>query len=511
MAKRRPIVLCILDGWGDRDSTEANAVRQARTPVFDALRARWPSCQLLTCGEDVGLPDGQFGNSEVGHMNLGAGRVVRQEIVRIGQAIREGLLGQNPALKDFIAKLKATGGRCHLMGLLSPGGVHAHQDHMAALAGLLDEAGVPVVIHGFLDGRDTPPKSAKGFVTTFLGAIEGLRGVSMGSLSGRYFAMDRDKRWERVEKAYRVIAYGQPRSDLGAIAAIQAAYDGGASDEFVPPIALAGYDGMRSEDGLLFSNFRGDRARELLAALLEPDFAGFERPNRPVPSAALGMVDYGQELQPLMTTLFPPADLSSPMGEILAKAGYAQLRAAETEKFPHVTYFFNGGREDAFTDEDRILVPSPKVATYDLQPEMSAPELADKVAAAIDSGRYAFVLINFANPDMVGHTGSLPAAIKAVETVDACLGRLVEAVERQGGMMLVTADHGNCETMVDPTTGEPHTAHTLNPVPCILVGAEPGTTLHNGRLGDIAPTLLHLLALDVPSIMDGRSLLDVPG
>ena len=507
MAARRPVVLCILDGWGDRPERQNNAVALASTPNYAHLRATWPHAQLRTCGEDVGLPEGQMGNSEVGHMNLGAGRVVLQELVRIGRAIRQDELAGNPALVGLIEKLKASGGRAHVIGLLSPGGVHAHQDHEAALLRILADAGVPAVVHVVTDGRDTPPRAGKEYVERFLADIADLKGVEIGTVSGRYYAMDRDKRWERTAKAWHAIGDGEPASELDAPAAIEASYDADVADEFIVPVALPGFDGVRDGDGLLFTNFRGDRARQILSALLLPDFAGFERDRVPKLAAAVGMVEYGDALSARMDTLFPPFDLEETLGELVARAGLRQLRIAETEKYPHVTYFFNGGDEAVFEGEERILVPSPKVATYDLQPEMSAPEVTERLVEAIDGGRFDFVLINYANPDMVGHTGDLNAAIRAVETVDQGLGKLADAVERRRGCLFVTADHGNCETMVDPETGQPHTAHTLNRVPCILVGADPGTKLRDGRLADVAPTLLELLGLEQPPAMDGRSLI----
>ncbi|NNG03813.1 MAG: 2,3-bisphosphoglycerate-independent phosphoglycerate mutase, partial [Inquilinus sp.] len=480
---------------------------QGRTPNFDRLWADCPHALMQASEEDVGLPHGQIGNSEVGHMNLGAGRVVLQDLQTIGKAIADGDFARNPALLRHIEALKKSGGTCHLMGLLSPGGVHAHQDHVAALARTVAEAGVPVAIHAFTDGRDTPPMAAKSTMADFLTAISDLPATRIATVDGRYYAMDRDKRWERVERAYRTVADGAGPRSPDPLAVLQAAYDAGTGDEFVEPTAIGDYTGMADGDGVLFANFRADRAREILAALLDPDFDGFER--RPIAFAdACGMAEYSEHLKPMMSAIFPPRSIEDTLGELVAEAGMTQIRMAETEKYPHVTFFFNGGEEKHFPGEDRIMVPSPKVATYDLQPEMSAPELADRLVETVEAGRHDLVVVNFANPDMVGHTGSLKAAVKAVETVDACLGRLEAAVKRAGGVLLFTADHGNCEIMRDAETGEPHTAHTLSPVPVVLVnGPAAATALRDGRLADVAPTLLELLGLPQPAAMTGRSLL----
>ena len=497
-------MLVILDGFGWREETADNAVAQARKPNFDRY---WASCAhafLHTSGGDVGLPDGQMGNSEVGHLNIGAGRVVMQDLPRIATAIRDGSLARNPELVAFVGQLKATGGTCHLMGLVSPGGVHAHQDHAAALAAILTDAGIPVAVHAWTDGRDTPPRSGAGDLERLRQALPAAARIA--TVSGRYFAMDRDHRWERVGKAYAAMARADGPGFDDPATLMADCYARDVTDEFVPPSVIGGYGGMQDGDGILCFNFRADRIREILEALLDPAFEGFERERPPTIAAALGMTRYSDGLEPFMTAIFAPQTLTNILGEVVSRAGRTQLRMAETEKYPHVTYFMNGGRETPFPGEERIMVPSPKVATYDLQPEMSAPELTDKAVAAIGSGRFDLVILNFANPDMVGHTGSLPAAIRAVETVDAGLGRIVEAVTRQGGALLVTADHGNCELMRDPVTGGPHTAHTTNPVPVLLIGTE-GLTLHDGRLGDIAPTLLALLGLPQPDDMTGRSLI----
>ncbi len=501
----KPVVLCILDGWGHAAPGACNAVSLAKAPTWRRWMAEAPHALIDASELHVGLPEGQMGNSEVGHMNIGAGRVVMQDLPRIDAAIRSGDLAGNPALAEFIDKLKASGGSCHLMGLLSPGGVHAHQMHLAALARILAAAGIEVLVHAFLDGRDTPPESARGYLADFAAETPG---IAFATVGGRYFAMDRDKRWERVALAYDCLVDGAGERAASADAAVASAYARGETDEFVRPTAIGSYAGMRDGDGLLMGNFRADRARQILAALLDPEFAGFARRRRPRFAAALGMSEYSTELNRFLATLFPPADLSDTLGEILARAGRHQLRIAETEKYAHVTFFFNGGEERQFPGEERILVPSPKVATYDLKPEMSAYEMTDKLVAAIDSGRFDFVVVNFANTDMVGHSGKLAPAIAAVEAVDRCLGRLEAAVRGAGGALLVTADHGNAEMMCDPITGGPHTAHTLNRVPLVLINAPTGiTALEDGELADIAPTLLALLGLPQPAAMTGHSLL----
>ncbi len=504
----KPLVLCILDGWGDRAAAGDNAIEAARAPNWHRLIARWPHAQLQASEHDVGLPDGQMGNSEVGHTNLGAGRLVLQDLPRIDEAIAAGTLATMPALRAFIGKLKESGGTAHVLGLVSPGGVHSHQHQVAALARIAAEAGVPVAVHAFLDGRDTPPKSAIGYLEKFVRDVAGRGQVSIATIGGRYYAMDRDNRWDRVEKAYRVIAEGDGENADGPPQAIEAAYRRGETDEFVRPTAIAGYRGMADGDGLLIANFRADRVREIAAALLDPDFSGFTRAKPTAFAAALGLVEYSTGLNRFLDVLFPPADLEDTFGEVVSKAGLEQLRIAETEKYAHVTFFFNGGRETVFPGEQRILVPSPKVATYDLQPEMSAPEVTDKVVEAIRAGTFDVIVLNYANADMVGHTGRLDAAVEAVEAVDTCLGRLAQAVEEAGGTLVVTADHGNAEMMRDPQTGEPHTAHTLNPVPFVVVNPPARIRrLDDGRLSDVAPTLLDILGLPQPAAMTGHSLI----
>jgi len=501
---QRPVMLVVLDGWGWREEPADNAVRQARTPNFDRLWAAGSHAFLRTSGRDVGLPDGQMGNSEVGHLNIGAGRVVMQDLPRIGDAIASGEIERAPALVDLIAKLKQSGGACHLIGLVSPGGVHSHQDHGAALARILDRAGIPVRVHALTDGRDTPPQSAAEDLRRFAEALP--PSAQIATVIGRYYAMDRDKRWDRVQRAYEAIVDAKAPHFADAQAVIADAYANDKFDEFIVPSVVGNYDGIHDGDGVLCFNFRADRVREILGAMLDPAFTGFPRPRVPKLAAAVGMTAYSEELEQFMQALFPPQTLPMILGEVVAAAGRTQVRMAETEKYPHVTYFLNGGREETFPGEDRIMVPSPKVATYDLQPEMSAPELTAKAVEAIGSGKYDLIVLNFANPDMVGHTGSLTAAVKAVETVDTSLGAIADAIGKAGGALLVTADHGNCEMMRDPETGEPHTAHTTNVVPVLLVGGG-DAGLADGRLADVAPTLLDLMGLKQPAEMTGHSLL----
>ena len=501
--KHRPVMLVVLDGWGWREERADNAVAQAKTPTFDKLWAR-PHAFLDTSGRDVGLPNGQMGNSEVGHLNIGAGRVVMQDLPRISEAIESGGLARIPELLEFIEKLRASKGACHLLGLISPGGVHSHQDHAAAVAAFVAAAGVEVRVHALTDGRDTPPRSADEDIARLREALP--PSVDIATVCGRYWAMDRDNRWERVSRAYDMMVDGKGLAFADPLAAVKDSYARDKSDEFLEPSVIGGYTGMKDGDGILCVNFRADRVREILAALLDPAFKGFARQRVVTFAAAAGMTQYSTALDPFLLTLFKPQSLDNVLGQVVADAGRTQLRMAETEKYPHVTYFLNGGEEKPYKGEDRVMVPSPKVATYDLQPEMSAPELADKAVSAIESGKYDLIVLNFANPDMVGHTGDLKAAVKAVETVDAGLGRIVAALEKSGGCLLATADHGNCELMRDPETGGPHTSHTTNPVPLVAFGVG-DKKLANGRLADLAPTLLALMDVPAPTEMTGKSLL----
>ena len=500
-------MLLILDGFGWREDPSDNAVAQAATPNFDRLWAGCPHAFLRTHGDEVGLPGGQMGNSEVGHLNIGAGRVVRQELARIGAAISDGSLAQVPALKTLIAAARRSGGTCHLMGLVSDGGVHAHEDHAVALARILTEAGVPVALHAVTDGRDTAPRSGENFLAALEAALPA--GATIATVCGRYYVMDRDNRWERVARAWRAMAIAEADRYATAGEAVAAAYAQNVTDEFIDPSVVGPYQGMRDGDVLLCFNFRADRVREILAALIDPEFSGFARSSTTAFAAIAGMTQYSEHLAHRMGALFPPMALPRILGEVVSAAGRTQLRMAETEKYPHVTYFLNGGEEEPYPGEDRIMVPSPKVATYDLQPEMSAAELTDRAVAAIGSGRYDLVVMNYANPDMVGHTGVLSAAIRAVEAVDQGLGRIADAVVQQGGALLVTADHGNCEMMRDPVTGGPHTAHTTNPVPVLLMDTtdpEGKRPLAGGRLADLAPTILDLMGIPQPDEMTGVSL-----
>ena len=506
MTRPKPVVLCILDGWGINADTSANAPALAQTPNFDRIWASCPHATLVTHGRDVGLPAGQMGNSEVGHTNIGAGRIVAMDLGMIDLAIEDGDFASKPALRQFITTLEASGGTAHVAGLASPGGVHSHMSHIVEAARVIAAEGIPVVIHAITDGRDVPPRSGADQVAELDAALPD--GVRIVTVTGRYYAMDRDNRWERVETAYRAIVEGQGarHSDASAADTIRTYYAEDITDEFLPATVLDGYAGMKDGDGLFFVNFRADRAREILQAIGDPAFARFDISARPKLAARLGMVDYSTAHNAWMTTVFPKQKIENTLGAWVAKQGLTQFRLAETEKYPHVTFFLNGGKEEPEPGEDRAMPPSPKVATYDLQPEMSAPQVTEKFVEAIGKG-YDLIVTNYANPDMVGHTGDLQAAIRACEAVDQGLGRVLAALEAAGGAMIVTADHGNCETMVDPATGGPHTAHTTNPVPVIVVGAPSGARLRDGRLADLAPTLLDLMGLPKPPEMTGESLL----
>jgi len=504
VSEKRPTVLMIMDGWGWREEPRGNAVLQARTPNFDRLWSGCPHALLTTHGPAVGLPEGQMGNSEVGHLNIGAGRIVMQELPRIDAAVADGSLRERLAESGLPEALGRTGGICHLLGLVSPGGVHAHLLHIAALARGLKDLGIRSVVHAFTDGRDTPPGMAGDYLKQLAAGLP--EDTAVVTVSGRFYAMDRDHRWDRVAAAYAAIVEGRGVSAVSVEQALEAATARGETDEFITPSVIGDYRGIQDGDAVLCANFRSDRAREILSALLLPDFDGFERPRKADIALGVGMVSYGTTLDAAMRTLFPPQSLADGLSETVSKAGKTQIHLAETEKYPHVTYFLNGGLEAPYGGEARLMVPSPKVATYDLQPSMSAPELTENVTAAIDGGEYDLIVVNYANPDMVGHTGSLEAAIVAVETVDAALGAVSESVRRRGGSLLVIADHGNCETMIDPETGVPHTAHTTNPVPVILFGRPEVSTLHDGILADVAPTILALMGIAAPEKMTGRPL-----
>jgi 2,3-bisphosphoglycerate-independent phosphoglycerate mutase len=504
--QRKPLVLMILDGWGHRHPAPDNAISLGDTPTWDTLWAESPHSLLETSGESVGLPGGQMGNSEVGHMNIGAGRIVYQDFTRISRAIEDGSFDDNEALCGAVDAAREAGGTVHIMGLLSPGGVHSHDEHFQATVRLAAGRGDgPIRVHAFLDGRDTPPRSAAPSIEAMDGLLAGLPDAKIATLAGRYYAMDRDQRWERVERAWRTMVDGDAAVTAdSALDGLNAAYARDEGDEFVQPTLIGDHAGIRDGDSVIFINFRADRAREITRAFVEPGFAGFERRRVPELAAFTAMTEYLAGLP--VRIAFPPDTLPDLLGEVLARNGLSQLRIAETEKYAHVTFFMNGGQETPFDGEERILVPSPKVATYDLQPQMSAPELAERLDEAIHSDRFDVILCNVANPDMVGHTGSLEAAIAAVEAVDACLARVCAALDDTGGELLITADHGNVEQMTDPDSGQVHTAHTTNPVPFVFRGRSV-TGIDNGSLRDLAPTILQLLGLPQPDAMTGRPLL----
>ena len=502
----KPVVLLILDGWGHREETADNALALAELPHWRQLLATCPHTLIHTEGRFVGLPDGQMGNSEVGHMNLGAGRIVYQDLTRVDAAIEDGSFFANAELNAACDAVKATGGTLHVMGLLSRGGVHSHEQHLFAMLELAQRAGVPrVAVHAFLDGRDTPPQSAEPSLRTLQALCARLGNAHIATVGGRYYAMDRDKRWERVRRAWDAIVEAESgQHAIDALAALQAAYARGENDEFVAPTVLDGAQPMRDGDAVVFMNFRADRARQLTAAFVDPAFDGFAA-RRPVLARFVCLSEYDARLPAALA--FAPDDLRHTFGEVLASAGKTQLRIAETEKYAHVTFFFSGGREDVFEGEQRILIPSPQVATYDLQPEMSCPELTAKLVDAIKGGGFDAIVCNIANPDMVGHSGILEAAILATQAVDVAVGQIVAAVRAAGGAMLITADHGNVEMMRDPVTGQPHTAHTVGPVPLVYVGERRAALREGGALRDVAPTLLDLLGLARPAEMSGQSLL----
>ena len=508
-AAPKPLVLMILDGFGHSDSPEFNAIHAANKPVYDRLRATQPHGLISGSGMDVGLPDGQMGNSEVGHMNLGAGRVVYQDFTRVTKSIRDGDFFENPNICAAVDKAVAAGKAVHILGLLSDGGVHSHQDHLVAMAELAAKRGAEkIYLHAFLDGRDTPPKSAQHSIELLQATFTRLGKGRIASLIGRYFAMDRDNRWDRVEQAYNLIVDGAAayRSDY-AVDGLIAAYERGESDEFVKATGIG--EPVRVEDGdaVVFMNFRADRARELTRCFVEPGFNEFQRARAPQLAGFVMLTQYAASIP--APAAFAPEALTNVLGEYLANNGKTQLRIAETEKYAHVTFFFSGGREEPFAGEERILIPSPQVATYDLQPEMSAPEVTDRIVDAIENQRHDVIIVNYANGDMVGHTGVFDAAVKAVECLDKCIGRIVEALDKVGGEALITADHGNVEQMEDAMTGQAHTAHTCEPVPFIYYGKRNLTIREGGVLADVAPTMLTLLGLPVPTEMTGRSIVEL--
>ena len=508
----KPVILIVLDGWGINLSKAGNAVAAARAPVYDGLLKNNPHTQLFASGEHVGLPEGQMGNSEVGHLNLGAGRIVYQDITRITKSIRDGDFFTNPALMTAMATARKSSSALHLMGLLSDGGVHSHIDHILAMFDMAKTQGLSrVFFHAFLDGRDTPPSSA----LKYIGQLEKhLAAIGIGriaTVSGRYYAMDRDKRWERVQKAYEALAMGEGIRKFSAVEAVQESYEHKRTDEFMLPAVIvdpqthAPVGTMTDGDVAIFCNFRSDRAREITRTLTDPSFDGFQRSKVPKLANMVCLTTYDETFN--LPVAYPPVRLVHILGEVISGRCLRQFRIAETEKYAHVTFFFNGGEEQPFPQEDRVLIPSPRdVATYDLKPEMSAREVTDELVKRIRSKQYSFVLANFANPDMVGHTGILAAAVKAVEVIDECLGRIVKASQEAGAIVMITADHGNLEVMTDKTTGQPHTAHTTDPVPFILVGDKAGLR-DGGCLADVAPTVLRFLDIPQPAEMTGKSLI----
>ena len=502
---KQPLALIILDGFGCREETKGNAIATARTPHLDHLMACCPHTRIGASGMDVGLPDGQMGNSEVGHTNIGAGRIVYQELTRITKSFDEGEALGNPALTAAMENARRPGQALHLMGLLSDGGVHSHIRHLYGLMEMARRFAVErVYLHCFMDGRDVPPTSGIEFIAALQQKIKELGLGQIATVSGRYYAMDRDNRWERVKLAYDAIVNGEGNKDPDPVAVMQKSYDAGVTDEFIVPTVATEGAGIKAGDSVIFFNFRPDRARELTRALVDPDFAGFEREKGFFPLTYICMTQYDATM-PNVEVAYRPESLTNTLGEYLSRLGKTQLRIAETEKYAHVTFFFNGGVEAPYEGEDRVLIPSPKVATYDLQPEMSAYAVTDEAVRRIESGRYDVIILNYANCDMVGHTGVYEAARLAVETVDECVGQVVEATSNMGGITLITADHGNAERMLEDDGTTPYTAHTTNLVPFYIVGAS--VRLRDGRLCDIAPTMLDLMGLKKPAEMDGETLI----
>ena len=500
-AKKKTLALFILDGWGHREASPDNAIAAANTPVLDKLSAEFASTLISGSGLDVGLPPGQMGNSEVGHVNLGAGRVVYQDFTKITKAIKDGSFSENKALTDAIDAAVSKGKAVHIMGLLSDGGVHAHQDHLHAAIKLAKDRGAKqIYLHGFLDGRDTPPQSAEKYVKQSQDVCASIEGAQVATLVGRYYAMDRDNRWDRVELAYNMLVNADAEFHTStATQAVAESYAREQTDEFVKPTIIGDYKGMQSGDTVMFMNFRADRARELSHALITPDFDGFDRG----PKADINFLMLTEFESTLHAPVaYPTENLVNVMGEWLSKHGKTQLRISETEKFAHVTFFYSGGKEDEYEGETRVLIPSPDVATYDLQPEMNSEKLTDAIIEAIDAGTFDVIICNFPNGDMVGHTGNFDAAVKACEAVDACLGRIIESLSKNGSECLITADHGNAEKMKDAETGVAHTAHTSEPVPFIYYGRD-ASVRNDGTLSDVAPTMLHLMGMEQPPEMTG--------
>ena len=503
---KKPVMLMILDGWGVAPASDVNAATLAQTPNLDRYFAEFPHTTLEASGMEVGLPEGQIGNSEVGHLNIGAGRIIYQSLTRITKAIKDGDFFTNEVLCACMDKTKNAGKALHLMGLLSDGGVHSNINHLIALLEMAKARGLEkVYVHAFLDGRDVPPKSAVGFIKQLQDAIAGMDFGKIATVMGRYYAMDRDNRWDRLEKAYKTLVFGEGKLVADPVQGVEASYEAGVTDEFVEPMVVEGVDAkITSGDGIIFFNFRPDRARQITRALNDAEFPHFERPASALPVNFVCMTQYDATID--APVAYPPEEYNDTLGEVLAKEGKHQLRIAETEKYAHVTFFFNGGVEEPNLNEERVLINSPKVATYNLQPEMSAYDVTNALLAELDKDKFDVVVLNYANPDMVGHTGVLPAAIKAMEAVDECVGKVVDKVLSLGGSVCITADHGNLEKMAE-ADGTPHTAHTTNVVPFILVSNEEHK-LHSGVLADIAPTMLELLNIEKPAVMTGSSLIE---
>ncbi|MDC0074542.1 2,3-bisphosphoglycerate-independent phosphoglycerate mutase [Alphaproteobacteria bacterium] len=499
-----PLVLCILDGWGNRKDTDGNAIYNAKTPFYDDLIKNYPNSLLKTSSKEVGLPKGQMGNSEVGHMNIGAGRVVEQELVKIDYAIKTNKLSNNIILKESINKLYNNKKSLHLIGLLSPGGVHSHQSHILNLIKIFSEADITINFHAILDGRDVPPMSALNYVYEFEKELP--KRTKIATISGRYYAMDRDERWERTAKYFNALCLAEGPKKVNSEKAIKDAYKNDLSDEFILPTIISDYNGIEDDSGLLLANFRSDRIRQISSSLVEPEFNKFIRKKTIKFSSKTSLTFYSEEINKYVKPLFVKEEIINSLGEVISQNNLSQLRIAETEKYAHVTFFFNGGKEKPFLGEERILIPSPKVKTYDLKPEMSADELTEKLSNSIIKNNFNLIVVNFANPDMVGHTGNYDAAIKAVETIDNCISKILDSIKKTNGALVLTSDHGNIECMNDIKNNQPHTAHTTEDVPLVIFNLENLKKINNGRLADVAPTILEILEIEKPIEMTGKNL-----